>query len=134
MSKHHLRYAFIVCTLVLSVAVTLAAQQADQPSDKPAAKPTQAKATSPAPEEKTLVGCLTGPDASGAYTLTNPAGNKPVQLVSTEDLKAHVGHQVKVSGQWEEAAAAGGKAEKKWKADKVEMMSATCPTEKSQKK
>jgi hypothetical protein len=39
-----------------------------------------------------------------------------------------------VSGQWEEAAAAGGKAEKKWKASKVEMMSATCPTEKSQKK
>lgn len=47
----------------------------------------------------TLSGCLQG--SQGAYTLKH--GNKEVAVTSSEDLSAHVGHQVKLHGSWASA-------------------------------
>ena len=47
----------------------------------------------------TITGCLQG--SQGAYTLKH--GNKEIAVTSSEDLSAHVGHQVKLHGSWASA-------------------------------
>ena len=44
----------------------------------------------------TITGCLQG--SQGAYTLKH--GSKEIAVTSSEDLSAHVGHQVKLHGSW----------------------------------
>jgi hypothetical protein len=53
--------------------------------------------------ETTLTGCLSGPNAEGNYELQH--GAKKVEVSSSEDLKAHVGHTVKLHGSYVKAAA-----------------------------
>jgi hypothetical protein len=52
--------------------------------------------------EKTIKGCIAG--TSGSYTLEQDHGKKSVNLQSSQDLSAHVGHEVKVHGRWENGA------------------------------
>jgi len=47
----------------------------------------------------TVTGCLQG--SQGAYTLKH--GSKEIAVTSSEDLSAHVGHQVKLHGSWASA-------------------------------
>jgi hypothetical protein len=54
-------------------------------------------------KETTLTGCLSGPNAEGNYELQH--GAKKVEVASSEDLKAHVGHTVKLHGSYVKAAA-----------------------------
>jgi hypothetical protein len=53
--------------------------------------------------ETTLTGCLSGPNAEGNYELQH--GAKKVEVSSSEDLKPHVGHTVKLHGSYVKAAA-----------------------------
>ncbi len=46
--------------------------------------------------EKSAKGCLSGPDASGNYTLTHGKGT--MTLAANDELKNHVGHEIKVTG------------------------------------
>jgi len=91
-----------------------------------------------AAKERTLTGCVAAGNEANEYVLTH--GKKKVELVSTEDLKPHVGHTVKVTGNWtteaKEKQEMGGGAEKgehkekagerHFKVDKVDMVSDTC--------
>src|SRR6266404_183824 len=91
-----------------------------------------------AAKERTLTGCVAAGDEANEYVLTH--GKKKVELVSTEDLKPHVGHTVKVTGNWtteaKEKQEMGGGAEKgehkekagerHFKVDKVDMVSDNC--------
>ncbi|HEX7962874.1 MAG TPA: hypothetical protein VF493_23390 [Terriglobales bacterium] len=52
--------------------------------------------------EKTIKGCLAG--SSGNYILQEKGGKKTVNLQSSQDLSAHVGHEVKLHGRWESSA------------------------------
>ena len=52
--------------------------------------------------EKTIKGCIAG--SSGNYTLEEKGGKKTVNLQSSQDLSAHVGHEVKLHGRWESGA------------------------------
>jgi hypothetical protein len=94
-----------------------------------------------AAKEATLTGCLGGPNAEGAYTLTNGRYKKAVEVGGAEglDLKAHVGHTVKLTGGWVSSGAAigekenaaekektGEKGERHFKATKVDMIAASC--------
>jgi hypothetical protein len=96
-------------------------------------------------KEKTLTGCVAAGDEANEYVLTH--GSKKVELVSTEDLKPHVGHTVKVTGNWTSEAAekqmSGGAekgehkeaaGERHFKVDKVDMVSDTCTATKATKK
>lgn len=58
--------------------------------------------------EKTLKGCIESAGA-GQYTLAEKGG-KSVTLNSTEDLSAHVGHEVKVHGSYGSGAGASASA------------------------
>ena len=105
--------------------------------------------------EKTIKGCIAG--SGGNFMLQDKKG-KSVNLQSSQDLSAHVGHEVKLHGRWEKGAAAsagmgaepsttGGmasstgagaeagtskrakeKGEKTFVVDNVEMVSDQCPS------
>lgn len=83
-----------------------------------------------------MTGCLSGPNAEGAYELTS--GKHKIEVSGTDDLKGHVGHKVTVTGKWvaasemgESQAAAhkgekGEKGERHMKVDSVKMVSESC--------
>lgn len=84
--------------------------------------------------EKTITGCLSGPNAEGAYTLSTK-NQKQVGVSSSQgvDLKEHVGHEVKLTGSWMKSGAAmgtkekaGEKAEQHFEATKVEHIASSC--------
>jgi hypothetical protein len=86
-------------------------------------------------KEKTLTGCLAGPNAEGNYTLTNKQHKNGIEVSSAEglDLKEHAGHEVKLAGMWTSGGAAigekekaGAKRERHFKATKVEHIASTC--------
>ncbi len=61
-------------------------------------KPAQAKGS-------TVIGCLSGPDNEGKYTLRNMNHRSGVQVLGPDDLKNDSGSKVKLTGQWQPAAA-----------------------------
>jgi hypothetical protein len=98
-----------------------------------------------AAKERTITGCVEASSEANEYMLKTH-GNKKVELITTEDLKPHVGHTVKVSGNWSSEAQekhemGGATAEKgehkeaagerHFKVDKLEMVSDTCTMGKS---
>lgn len=85
-------------------------------------------------KESQLTGCL-AKDASGnGFMLTNGRHKKGVEVKSSEDLTAHVGHEVKLMGTWEkptsgEAGGAGPKGHemRTFNASKIDHVADTCP-------
>lgn len=83
-----------------------------------------------------VTGCLSGPNAEGAYELTS--GKHKVEVGGNDELKNHVGHKVTVTGEWASAAdigesataekneKGGEKAEKHLKATSIKMVSESC--------
>lgn len=56
----------------------------------------------------TLTGCISkDANSDGMYTLTNGRNKKGVEVGPADKIKDHAGHQVKLSGKWASAAAAG---------------------------
>jgi hypothetical protein len=90
-----------------------------------------------------VTGCLSGPNAEGAYELTS--GKHKVEVGGNDELKNHVGHKVTVTGEWASAAdigesqaaeknEKGEKAEKHLKATSIKMVSESCEKAASSKK
>jgi hypothetical protein len=77
------------CTLSLLLAVFLGAQ--DSPK-----KPGKQKA-----KAATVEGCLTGPNEQNVYVLANEK-RCCILLEGEPDMSAHVGHKVKLAGEWVE--------------------------------
>lgn len=75
-------------------------------------------------KNRMLRGCI---EASGdEFMLKTRGGRKQIELMSSEDLKPHVGHMVKVTGAWDRSAdkkemAGMGHDEKAEKGEKGEM-------------
>jgi hypothetical protein len=88
---------FLSILVVLALATMLSAQT---PSGT--ASTAQDKST-------TLTGCLSGPNAEGAYVLKSDRGT--VEVGGSDDLKAHVGHEVKLAGTWAQSGTAIGERE-----------------------
>jgi hypothetical protein len=67
-----------------------------------------------ATKESQLTGCLAKSADGKGYMLTNGRYTKGVEVKSSQDLSAHVGHEVKLMGTWEKpvAGAEGGAAAK----------------------
>lgn len=129
--------------VVLALATVLSAQTPSGTSATSQDKPS------------TITGCLSGPNDAGAYVLKSDRG--AVEVGGSDDLKAHVGHEVKLAGSWAQAGTAvgeraeneaaeqnkkatttesaehhemGGAHERHFKVDKVTMVSETCTAEK----
>ncbi len=99
-----------------------------------------------ATKEHTVTGCLGGPNADGAYVLTNGRYKKGLEVGGNDELKSHVGHEVKLTGTWASAsdigetgggtAAKGEKSESKqkhMKVSKIEHIAETCTSAKATK-
>src|SRR5690349_11701141 len=89
-----------------------AATSGTQTTTKTTTKTSSKKAG--AAKERTLTGCVAAGDEANEYVLTH--GKRKIELVTTEDLKPHLGHTVKVTGNWtteeKEKQEMGGGAEK----------------------
>jgi hypothetical protein len=55
----------------------------------------------------TLTGCLSQGSQDGSYTLKTKAQTKDVEVKGLAHLKDHVGHEVKLTGEWMEGSHAG---------------------------
>ncbi len=97
-------------------------------------------------KEHTVTGCLSGPNDEGAYLLTNGRYKKGLEVGGTDELKSHVGHEVKLTGTWASASDIGEKEgtseakgekseakEKHFKVSKIDHISDTCKTAKAGK-
>lgn len=87
------------------------------------------------PKESSMTGCLGGPNAEGAYLLTNGRYRKGLEVGGMDDLKGHVGHKVKLTGTWAKSGSEIGETEPKgekegmekhFKVSKVGMIADTC--------
>lgn len=124
--------------LLLLLAVALAfslpgfAQAAGGQSDTSATtssttKKSKTKATAGAKESQ-LTGCLAKNAAGSGFMLTNGRYKKGVEVKSSEDLTAHVGHQVQLMGTWEKPAAGAESATMRtFSATSMKHISDTCP-------
>ena len=81
-------------------------------------------ATAAGAKQSTIVGCLRGPIGEGYYAVKNVSTRDDMQVDPVDGLKAHVGHQVKLTGTWKEEIAEI--QERRFQVSKVEMISETC--------
>lgn len=99
---------------LLAVLICLSFVALAQDAPKAKAK----KAVDDGPKLAQLTGCIAS--SGSGYTLTNGRHKEGVAVTSSEDLKPHVGHQVRMKGTWSED-------KKSYKAESVAMVSETCP-------
>jgi hypothetical protein len=62
-----------------------------------------------AAKEHTVTGCLSGPNDEGVYILKNGRYKKGLEVGGNDELKNHVGHEVKLTGTWASEADMGAK-------------------------
>jgi hypothetical protein len=106
----------LLMVVILAFAITMVAQTGSSES----AEHTHHKgAKMAAGGAGTLTGCLSGPNDEGAYLLTNAKGKK-IEVGGSDDLKAHVGHEVKLTGTWAKSGAEIGENEKNEKDEAAE--------------
>ena len=77
----------------------------------------------------TLIGCLSGPDKNGKYTVRSMTHRTGVEVLGPDDLKNDSGAKVKLTGKWEAASASQGSApgeERRFQVTKIEVMAKAC--------
>jgi hypothetical protein len=123
-----------------STTTTTKTTKAQQGQEANEAGQSGAVGTKGAPKEHSLTGCLAKSPEGNGYMLTNGHYKKGVMVNSSEDLSAHIGHEVKLTGTWEqptagEAGGAGakGKEMRTFDATAVSHISDTCNMGKSKK-
>ncbi len=130
----------LLLLLAIAVAVSLPglAQAGGSQTESSKTATTTTKKTKTAKEgtaakESQLTGCLAKDAAGTGFVLTNGRYKKGVEVKSSEDLSAHVGHEVKLMGTWEKPTAgaeggAGAKGEtmRTFNATSMKHISDTC--------
>ncbi|MGO9520466.1 MAG: hypothetical protein ACLPND_25795 [Candidatus Korobacteraceae bacterium] len=96
---------------------TAAPTAADQ-----AAKPSEHK------DSTTIIGCLSGPDTNGKYTLRSMTYRTGIEVFGTDDLKTGSGDKVKLTGSWKpgDQPPVKGRETRKFKASEVEVLAEKC--------
>jgi hypothetical protein len=97
------RTAALVITACLALVTTVAVAQE----------------SSTAKKETTVKGCLSGPNAEGAYVLKTAKGHR-FEVGGNDQLKSHVGHEVKLTGTWVKSGSEIGENESAEKNEKSE--------------
>ena len=69
--------------------------------------------------QKTVTGCLSGPNPEGAFVL-KPSKGRAFEVGGNDQLKSHVGHTVKLTGAWAKSGAEIGENETNEKVEKHE--------------
>jgi hypothetical protein len=105
-----------------SAASPSANSQEKQDANAQAAKPAEPQG------HTTITGCLSGPDASGKYTLRSMEHRTGVEVFGSDDLKKDSGEKVKLTGSWKpgDTPAVKGKESRRFQVGEVEVMSEKC--------
>jgi len=75
----------------------------------------------------TLIGCLSGPDKDGKFTLRSMAHRTGVQVLGPDDLKNDAGSKVKLTGKWEPPQQESGSTPmRRFQVTEVEVMARSC--------
>ena len=119
--------------LAILISVDVFAQNPDTASQAgnvdQAAKPAEHK------DSTTVIGCLSGPDTNGKYTLRNMSYRTGVEVFGPDDLKTDSGSKVKLTGSWKpgDQPAVKGRETRKFRASQVEVLAQKCeaPSEKT---
>ena len=115
---HALALAILISVPVFPQSTDTAAQSAaDQ-----AAKPAEHK------DSTTIIGCLSGPDTNGKYTLRSMTYRIGVEVFGSDDLKTGSGDKVKLTGSWKpgDKPPVKGRETRKFKASDVEVLAEKC--------
>jgi hypothetical protein len=95
----------VVATAILAFSVTgSAAVQSQSTTDK---------------GQTTVTGCLSGPNDEGAYVLKSGKGHA-FEVGGNDQLKQHIGHTVKLTGDWVKSGSEIGENESAEKNEKSE--------------
>ena len=94
---------------------------------------------SPKPAEEkggtTLIGCLSGPDSDGKFTLRSMSHRTGVEVFGPKNLRDDAGSKVKLTGSWKpgEQPAVKGKESRTFQATDIEVLAQKCevPSEKT---
>src|SRR6185437_17174585 len=78
-----------------------------------------AQETSTANKQTTVKGCLSGPNTEGAYVLKTAKGHA-FEVGGNDQLKSHVGYEVKLTGTWVKSGSEIGENESAEKNEKSE--------------
>lgn len=78
-----------------------------------------AQETSTGKKSTTVKGCLSGPNSEGAYVLKTAKGHA-FEVGGNDELKSHVGHEVKLTGTWVKSGSEIGENESAEKNEKSE--------------
>lgn len=95
--------ALVIAAFLVLVATSVVAQES----------------SSHAKKESTVRGCLSGPNAEGAYILKTAKGHA-FEVGGDDQLKSHVGHEVKLTGTWVKSGSEIGENESAEKNEKSE--------------
>jgi len=95
--------ALLIAAFLVLVATSVVAQES----------------SSTAKKESTVKGCLSGPNTEGAYILKTAKGHA-FEVGGNDQLKSHVGHEVKLTGTWVKSGSEIGENESAEKNEKSE--------------
>ncbi len=104
-----MRKLLLLLAIAVAVSLTGYAQssgttQSDTTTGKTTTKASDQKLGQPAaPKPSHLTGCLAKNAEGNGYVLTNGKYTKGVAVKTPEDISAHVGHEVKLTGNWEKS-------------------------------
>ncbi len=117
-----------ICTLAFAILIGMVASAQD-PATK--SQDTSAdQATKPAEPKSgtTLIGCLSGPDSDGKFTLRSMSHRTGVEVFGPIELKDDSGSKVKLTGSWKplDQPAAKGKEARKFQATEIEVLAQKC--------
>lgn len=78
-----------------------------------------------------VIGCLSGPDADGHYSLNNMQYRSGVDVMGPNDLGTAAGQKVKITGQWvpdtSSQTDAKGKPKRRFQATSFDLLADKCP-------
>ncbi|HZU44550.1 MAG TPA: hypothetical protein VE994_17875 [Terriglobales bacterium] len=119
----------------------------DQATTSKKSKKNKEEGAEKAGKEHTVTGCLSGPNDEGVYVLTNGRYKKGLEVGGNDELKNHVGHEVKLTGTWASESEIGAKEsataakegkseakEKHMKVAKIDHIADTCTSKASKGK
>ena len=115
-------------TLVLTTVISMQvfAQNTDTTNQTAtadqAAKPAEHK------DSTNIIGCLSGPDTNGKYTLRSMSYRTGIEVFGPVDLKTDSGDKVKLTGSWKpgDQPPIKGKETRKFRVSEVEVVAQKC--------
>jgi hypothetical protein len=129
----------LICTLALVILIGMVARASLfspvfgeraglQSQDSNATGTDQAAQPAEPKSGTTLVGCLSGPDSEGKFTLRSMSHRTGVEVLGPIELKDDSGGKVKLTGSWKplDEPAVKGKEARKFQATEIEVLAQKC--------